>query len=100
MGKAKEKSSAKSGGKSKKLDLIAADLASMRAELKKLVKQQADLTKEIAKLVPAKPELKPARASRKPPTKPAKSGEKPVRPVLVQSPEAAIPAGRTGAGPQ
>ena len=99
MGKPKEKGSAKSGGKSKKLDFITAEVTSVRAELKKLVKQQSEIMRELEKLVRSKSEAKAAaRPARKPAAKPAtkaaKGSETPSRPVLVQNGDQATPAAR------
>jgi len=83
-------------GKNAKLDLILSELAKLRGEVKKLVKDRAAVADQDVK---AKPRSAPGR-SKKPP-KPTGAGKKPDRdvaaskPVLVETPRVPQPTGRT-----
>jgi len=83
-------------GKNAKLDLILSELAKLRGEVKKLVRDRAAVADQGVK---AKPRSAPER-SKKPP-KPTGAGTKPDRdvaaskPVLVETPRVPQPTSRT-----
>jgi hypothetical protein len=82
--------------KSEKLDLILSELAKLRGEVKKLLRDRAAAADQRVK---AKPRSAPERTEKVP--KRTGAGKKPVRdvapskPVLVQAPEVPQPVSRT-----
>jgi hypothetical protein len=82
--------------KSEKLDLILSELAKLRAEVKKLLRNRAAVGDQPMK---AKPRSAPERTKKLP--KRTGAEKKPMRnvapskPVLVQAPQVQQPAGRT-----
>jgi peptidoglycan hydrolase CwlO-like protein len=89
---------AKGSRKSRKLDLIIAEIANLRSDIKRLVKQQTALAREVAKLARAEPARPSKKSARRPehaaarPAKKAVKAVKAVRPVLVPSADTAGPA--------
>jgi hypothetical protein len=83
-------------GKNEKLDLILAELAKLRDEVKKLVRDRAAVANRGVK---AKPRSAPERSKKLP--EPAGAGKKPYRdvappkPVLVETPRGPQPTSRT-----
>jgi hypothetical protein len=87
--------------KSEKLDLILSELANLRGEVKKLVRDRAAVADRGMK---AKPRSAPGRAKKLP--KRTGAGKKPdmdvapSKPVLVQAPQVPQPTNRTASPPQ
>ncbi len=86
---------AKSIGKGKKLDLIVSDVATIKSQLKKLVKQQVELAEEIAKLARSLSSRKTVKAvtPRVSSDNPTKKKQASTRRVVMQTSDAARSAG-------
>jgi hypothetical protein len=81
--------------KSEKLDLILSELAELRGEVKKLVRNRTALgqgVKAKAKSSPSRPKKLPRRAR---PEKKPEADAASSRPILVQAPQSPKPTSRT-----